>query len=215
MLKLVAGASLVTLVGCATTEETPSGVPPGGPPQGKGNGSNREVSEGEIPEETAGPYPGDGSNGANVLTESGVVRSDITSSFGSSTTTAEWVPLAITMTLQNFDADSAPYAGAAIYLWHCDRDGQYSLYSEAVQNENYLRGVQEADAQGQVSFTTIYPPATPGGGRTSTSRSTRPWPRPQAARTRSPPRSWPCPRRPIRRCTRPAGTRPACRTPAG
>src|SRR3954469_22287115 len=32
----------------------------------------------QIPEETAGPYPGDGSNGVNVLTESGIVRSDIT-----------------------------------------------------------------------------------------------------------------------------------------
>ena len=31
-----------------------------------------------IPEETAGPFPGDGSNGPDVLTESGVVRSDIT-----------------------------------------------------------------------------------------------------------------------------------------
>jgi len=39
----------------------------------------------EIPEETAGPYPGDGSNGPNALTESGVVRSDITSSFGGAT----------------------------------------------------------------------------------------------------------------------------------
>jgi hypothetical protein len=35
--------------------------------------------EGEVPEETAGPFPGDGSNGANVLAESGVVRSDIRS----------------------------------------------------------------------------------------------------------------------------------------
>ena len=31
----------------------------------------------EIPEETAGPFPGDGSNGPDVLTESGVVRKDI------------------------------------------------------------------------------------------------------------------------------------------
>ena len=46
----------------------------------------------ETPEETAGPYPGDGSNGVNVLTESGIVRSDIRSSFGSSTTTAPGVP---------------------------------------------------------------------------------------------------------------------------
>ena len=39
-----------------------------------------------IPEETAGPYPGDGSNGVNVLTQDGIVRSDIRSSFGSSST---------------------------------------------------------------------------------------------------------------------------------
>ncbi|MGZ4702401.1 MAG: 3,4-dioxygenase subunit beta, partial [Ilumatobacteraceae bacterium] len=34
-----------------------------------------------IPEETAGPYPGDGSNGLDVLKESGIVRSDIRASF--------------------------------------------------------------------------------------------------------------------------------------
>ncbi len=173
MLKLVAGASVVALAGCATAEVTSSGTtggsastsgpPPGGPggggqpPGGSGGGSNREVSEGEVPEETAGPYPGDGSNGANVLTESGVVRSDITSSFGSSTTKAEGIPVTLTMTIQEFDNNLAAYAGAAVYVWHCDREGQYSMYSEAIQNENYLRGVQEADAKGEVTFTTIYP----------------------------------------------------------
>ena len=30
-----------------------------------------------IPDETAGPYPGDGSNGPNALTESGIVRKDM------------------------------------------------------------------------------------------------------------------------------------------
>jgi protocatechuate 3,4-dioxygenase beta subunit len=115
------------------------------------------VSEGEIPEETAGPYPGDGSNGANVLDDAGVVRSDITTSFGSSTTRAEGVPLSIAMTVLNHDAADKPYAGAAVYLWHCDRAGQYSLYSSAVQNENYLRGVQEADASGTVRFASIFP----------------------------------------------------------
>ena len=164
MLKLVAGASVVALAGCATAQTTssdtaatpadgsPSGARPGGPPPGEpgsGGGSNREVSAGEIPEETAGPYPGDGSNGANVLTESGVVRSDITSSFGSSTTKAPGVPVTLTMTMQNFDKDKAAYAGVAVYVWHCDQAGQYSMYSEAIQNENYLRGVQEADANGK------------------------------------------------------------------
>ena len=109
-----------------------------------------------IPEETAGPYPGDGSNGPNVLAESGVVRRDIRSSFGSSTTMAEGVPLTIQLTIQD-GADCAPLAGAAVYLWHCDRDGNYSLYSEAVAAENYLRGVQAADDNGLVEFSSFFP----------------------------------------------------------
>ena len=48
-------------------------------------------------------------------------------------------------------------SGAAIYLWHCDRDGNYSLYSEAAADENYLRGVQEAADDGSLEFTTIFP----------------------------------------------------------
>ena len=43
----------------------------------------------KINEETAGPYPGDGSNGPNVLTSTGVVRSDIRSSFAGMTGTAQ------------------------------------------------------------------------------------------------------------------------------
>jgi protocatechuate 3,4-dioxygenase beta subunit len=91
-----------------------------------------------------------------VLTESGIVRSDITLSFGSSTTKAEGVPLSVTMTINDF-ANNSPLAGGAVYLWHCDREGRYSLYSQGVTNENYLRGVQETDDQGQVKFTTIFP----------------------------------------------------------
>ena len=108
-----------------------------------------------MPEETAGPFPGDGSNGPNILAESDVVRSDIRSSFGSSTTVAEGVPLTIQLTVQ--DAECAPLAGAAVYVWHCDRDGNYSMYSDAAADENYLRGVQEAADDGTLSFTTIFP----------------------------------------------------------
>ncbi|WP_416061805.1 intradiol ring-cleavage dioxygenase [Rhodococcus indonesiensis] len=109
------------------------------------------------PQETAGPYPGDGSNGPNVLIESGIVRRDITTSFGSYTGTAEGVPTTVTLHLQDLTADCAAGAGMAVYLWHCDRDGNYSLYSEGVTDQNYLRGVQVADADGTVSFTSIFP----------------------------------------------------------
>ncbi|MGI1848919.1 intradiol ring-cleavage dioxygenase [Rhodococcus sp. SJ] len=109
------------------------------------------------PQETAGPYPGDGSNGPNVLIESGIVRRDLTTSFGSYTGTAEGVPTTVTLHLQDLAADCAAGAGMAVYLWHCDRDGNYSLYSEGVTEQNYLRGVQVAGADGTVSFTSIFP----------------------------------------------------------
>ncbi|MFJ4028725.1 intradiol ring-cleavage dioxygenase [Paenarthrobacter sp. NPDC089989] len=116
----------------------------------------------EIPQETVGPYPGDGSNGPNVLEASGVVRKDITSSFGTSTTKAEGVPLTVTLTLLDNANGCSPLAGAAVYAWHCDRNGKYSLYDSGLENENYLRGVQETDANGQLTFTTIYPGAYNG-----------------------------------------------------
>jgi hypothetical protein len=87
-----------------------------------------------------------------VLDDSGVVRGDIRSSFGSSTTTAEGVPLAIRLTVRDAASGDA-VEGAGVYLWHCDRDGRYSLYSQGVTGENYLRGAQEADADGTVGFT--------------------------------------------------------------
>lgn len=95
----------------------------------------------EIPDETAGPYPGDGSNGPDVLEESGVVRSDIRSSFGTGSATAEGIPMTLEMTIVNMTDSYKPWAGAAVYVWHCDRDGQYSMYSEGIEDENYLRGV--------------------------------------------------------------------------
>lgn len=143
ILGLLAGAGAFALAGCASTG--PGGTPPG---------RSTPTAAGEIPEETAGPYPGDGSNGPNVLDDAGIVRRDIRSSFGGSTTTAEGVPLTITLTVTD---GGAPRAGAAVYVWHCNRDGAYSLYSEGVRDENYLRGVQVADAAGTVTFTSIFP----------------------------------------------------------
>jgi protocatechuate 3,4-dioxygenase beta subunit len=170
MIRLMAGASLVPLVGC-TTEDTPStpsapSAASTGSPSAAGNSSAAESSAecATIPDETAGPFPGDGSNGVNVLKESGVVRSDITGSFGGSAGgTAEGVPLTITLTV--VDAASGcgtPKKGAAVYIWQCDREGRYSLYNDGVTDENYLRGVQEADDRGRVTFRSIFPGCYPG-----------------------------------------------------
>jgi protocatechuate 3,4-dioxygenase beta subunit len=115
-----------------------------------------------IPGETGGPYPGDGTNDndngvANALILSGIVRSDIRSSFAGASGLAAGIPLTIQLQLVDVANACAPLAGAAVYLWHCDRDGLYSMYSSPVTAENYLRGVQEADAGGLVTFTTIFP----------------------------------------------------------
>lgn len=115
-----------------------------------------------IPEETGGPYPGDGTNSnasgiVNVLTMSGIVRPDIRSSINGASGTAVGIPLTIKLKINNAKNSCASAAGFAVYLWHCDRDGNYSLYSSGITNQNYLRGVQEADASGELSFTTIVP----------------------------------------------------------
>jgi len=121
---------------------------------GGGGASNTSCTR--IPTETAGPFPGDGSNGANVLNQTGVVRSDIRSSFAGLSGSAAGVPLSIRLTLVSAST-CAVLAGRAVYLWHCDALGRYSLYTSGVTNQNYLRGVQEADANGVVTFTSIYP----------------------------------------------------------
>ena len=145
-------AGLFVLAGCAPAGSSASATAAGSSAAATAVGASCAV----IPEETAGPFPADGSNGPDVLNQSGVVRKDIRSSFGSSTTVAQGVPLAIELTIQDA-ASCKALAGAAVYLWHCDRDGNYSLYSQAAAGENYLRGVQAADDNGLVTFQSIFP----------------------------------------------------------
>ncbi|MEU4245556.1 intradiol ring-cleavage dioxygenase [Actinoplanes sp. NPDC026619] len=114
----------------------------------------------EVESETAGPFPADGTNGPDVRKVSGVVRNDIRSSFGTSSTVATGVPLTFSLVINNLSC--APLAGVAVYAWHCDKLGRYSLYSSGATNENYLRGIAATDATGKVTFTTIYPAAYSG-----------------------------------------------------
>jgi hypothetical protein len=79
-----------------------------------GTGGSAAAAVAEIPSETAGPYPGDGSNGPNVLDDSGIVRSDIRRSFGSSTTRAEGQPFRFTLRLVDTETE-APLEGLAVY----------------------------------------------------------------------------------------------------
>lgn len=157
VLQMLGGVGLLPLLACSSGSAAgsagldASAVPDGGLSSGTAPGSCAV-----IPEETAGPYPGDGSNGVNALTTSGVVRRDIRSSFGGTMTgTATGVPLTVKLVLVNTNDNCALLEGYAVYLWHATADGKYSLYT--LPGENYLRGVQQSDANGEVSFQTIFP----------------------------------------------------------
>jgi protocatechuate 3,4-dioxygenase beta subunit len=163
---LLAGAAALPLVGCGGGSD--SSATDGSASTGSGStstGTSTGTTSGTcsvIPEETAGPYPGDGTNSnssgvVNVLTQSGVVRSDIRSSFNGASGTAAGIPLTIKLKIVNANNSCGSAGNFAVYLWHCDREGRYSLYSSGVTDQNYLRGVQEADADGNLTFTSIFP----------------------------------------------------------
>jgi protocatechuate 3,4-dioxygenase beta subunit len=99
--------------------------------------------------ETAGPYPL-----ASALDKSAIVRRDITE--GKTGT-----PVTLVLKIVDYDNGCTPLAGAAVYVWHCDADGEYSGYSSTANgshlDETYLRGVQVTDSNGKVTFKTIFP----------------------------------------------------------
>ncbi len=112
------------------------------------------------PAETEGPFPGDGSNNAhgtlsNVLKCTGIVRRDMRTNIGSTTIAADGQAFDLEITLVNVRQACAPLAGHAIYLWHCDALGRYSIYD--LPNTSYLRAVGVTNSVGKAAFTTIFP----------------------------------------------------------
>jgi protocatechuate 3,4-dioxygenase beta subunit len=91
------------------------------------------------PAETVGPFPS--------LTD--LIRSDIRE--GKSGTT-----LTLTITVVNTNNSCSPVSGANVEIWQCDAAGNYSQYGSQTA-QTYLRGIQTTNANGEVTFTTIYP----------------------------------------------------------
>lgn len=101
--------------------------------------------------ETDGPYPLYTSRGSSVT------RVDITDG-------KTGLPLSIAITIKNVNNSCNVVSNARVDIWHCDKDGYYSGYS----NQGYLgtqdnsskvfcRGIQTTDANGVAKFTSIYP----------------------------------------------------------
>jgi protocatechuate 3,4-dioxygenase beta subunit len=91
------------------------------------------------PSETVGPYP----------SLSDFFRSDIRE--GKAGTV-----LTLTIRVVNVNGACAPVANANVEIWHVDAAGNYSQYGTQAR-ETYLRGIQTTNANGEVTFTTIYP----------------------------------------------------------
>jgi protocatechuate 3,4-dioxygenase beta subunit len=155
MLRMMGGLSLAGLLAACGGSTATSSSSASSSTTTRSSSSTIETTAGEeIPDETAGPYPADGSNGPNVLDDEGIVRSDLVSSFGESSGVADGIPIAFNLSLVEAATGSA-IPGAVVYLWHCTADGRYSLYE--IEDENFLRGVQVADDAGRISFTSIFP----------------------------------------------------------
>jgi protocatechuate 3,4-dioxygenase beta subunit len=110
-----------------------------------------------IPQETAGPYPLDLSKNSSMF------RQDVTEENSGT-------PLELTMTIVNVNNDCAPIPNARVDIWHCNKDGYYSGFSnqpgylgtKSYVGETFFRGIQLTDNNGEVHFTTIYPGWYPG-----------------------------------------------------
>lgn len=91
------------------------------------------------PSETAGPFPS--------LVD--LYRSDIRD--GKTGTL-----LTLTVKVVDVNAGCTAVPNADVEIWHCDSAGNYSEYGSQT-TQNYLRGIQTSNSNGEVSFTTIYP----------------------------------------------------------
>ncbi len=100
-----------------------------------------------IPSETAGPFPLD------LTANTFYFRQDV----------RENKPgVQLNLKLKIFGLENClPVPNVRVNIWHCDKDGLYSGYSQSGNQGQagltYLRGYQIADANGEVTFTTIFP----------------------------------------------------------
>jgi hypothetical protein len=150
------GAVSVGLAACGNDPSATSSA--------SGSASGSATSSKEIPDETAGPYPGDGSNGPDVLEQSGIIRSDIRSSFGDATGRAVGVPMTLELDFKDLARGGSAFAGVAVYVWHCDREGRYSMYSEGSTTRTTCGGCRSPTSAGPAttsSVTTAAPSRSP------------------------------------------------------
>jgi protocatechuate 3,4-dioxygenase beta subunit len=102
------------------------------------------------PELTEGPYFVDAKlDRADIRTDTsdGIAR--------------DGLPLQLTFAVARIDGTTCvPFEGALVDVWHCDAAGAYSGVADPgfdTSDQDWLRGYQVTNADGQAVFTTIYP----------------------------------------------------------
>jgi protocatechuate 3,4-dioxygenase beta subunit len=100
------------------------------------------------PRETKGPFP--------TRTPAQMVQSNIRSD-------RDGIALLIHFTILDKTNKCMPLPGVHVDVWHCDKEGNYSEYGNHpmqrtdLTSAHFLRGRQTTDANGHVSFLSIYP----------------------------------------------------------
>lgn len=135
--------SLLGAAGAAFTAACGSDNPTSPSSTGSGStttsGGSTNATCAVSPTETVGPFPSLGD----------FIRSDVRED-------RPGVPLQLAVTVVNVSQSCAPVAGAAVEIWQCDVDGNYSQYGTS-RSATFLRGLQTTDGNGRAEFTTIYP----------------------------------------------------------
>lgn len=141
-------ATIVPMISCSNdTVDPETTTDTTGATTGNTTGSTTGTCTSTV-SETAGPFP--------TKSPASYVLNDITSD-------RKGNKLTVKITIQNKTNSCAALAGALVDIWHCDAAGAYSEYggtgmqSTDYTNVHFLRGRQTTDANGLVTFTSIYP----------------------------------------------------------
>jgi protocatechuate 3,4-dioxygenase beta subunit len=141
MLGAFTAAIGAALIGCGSTPTSPSASSGSSTSTGGTTSGACAVT----PSETEGPYP----DRTGMITGTTYYRQDVTEG-------KPGLPLALALTVVNVNNSCSPIANATVEIWHCDAAGNYSEYGNSA-GQTFLRGLQRSDAEGKVTFNTIYP----------------------------------------------------------
>lgn len=142
-------AAIIPVISCSndTVDPVDTSTDTSGSTSGSTTGSTSGTCTATA-SETEGPFP--------TKSPASLVSNDITSD-------RTGTKLTVNITIQNKNDSCEGLAGALVDIWHCDAAGNYSEYGgTGMQSTNYtsvhfLRGRQTTDANGLVTFTSIYP----------------------------------------------------------